>query len=116
MWNWRATTPTKPHVGQHYALWMEEQGLANWRDYFLQPTGHVQAQRRKWLIPERYHYNAWIAERSNSLLSQYHDAGEPFFLWASFFDPHPKYLVPEPWGHHVRPAVDHCAASQARRA
>ena len=85
------------HVGQHYALWMEEQGLANWRDYFLQPTGHVQAQRRKWLIPERYHYNAWIAERSNSLLSQYHDAGEPFFLWASFFDPHPKYLVPEPW-------------------
>ena len=26
------------HVGQHYALWMEEKGLSNWRDYFLQPT------------------------------------------------------------------------------
>ena len=85
------------HVGQHYALWMEERGLHNWRDYFLQPTGHVKAQRRKWLIPERFHYNAWIAERSNSLLTQYHDAGQPFFLWASFFDPHPKYLAPEPW-------------------
>ncbi len=85
------------HVGQHYALWMEEKGLSNWRDYFLQPTGHVESQRRKWLIPERYHYNAWIAERSQSLISQYQDAGEPFFLWASFFDPHPKYLVPEPW-------------------
>jgi uncharacterized sulfatase len=23
--------------------------------------------------------------------------GDSFFLWASFFDPHPKYLVPEPW-------------------
>ena len=101
------------HVGQHYALWMEEKGLSNWRDYYLQPTGNVAAQRRKWLIPERFHYNAWIAERSNSLISQYQEAGEPdgsvsaglspgdptrpFFLWASFFDPHPKYLAPEPW-------------------
>ena len=30
------------HVGQHYALWMEEKGLSNWRDYFLQPTGKVE--------------------------------------------------------------------------
>ena len=85
------------HVGQHYALWMEEKGLSNWRDYYLQPTGNVVSQRHKWLIPESFHYNAWIAERSNSLISQYHDADEPFFLWASFFDPHPKYLAPEPW-------------------
>ena len=93
------------HVGQHYALWMEEKGLSNWRDYYLRPTGNVVAQRRKdvavstrhWLIPERFHYNAWIAERSNALISQYRDAGESFFLWASFFDPHPKYLAPEPW-------------------
>ena len=93
------------HVGQHYALWMEEKGLSNWRDYYLEPTGHVKAQRRKWLIPERFHYNAWIAERSNALISQYQAADEPdgsastrpFFLWASFFDPHPKYLAPEPW-------------------
>ena len=92
------------HVGQHYALWMEEKGLSNWRDYYLQPTGNVVSQRRKWLIPERYHYNAWIAERSNALISQYHDADEPFFLWASFFDPHPKYLAPEPWDTMVDPA------------
>ncbi len=92
------------HVGQHYALWMEEKGLSNWRDYYLQPTGNVVAQQRKWLIPERFHYNAWIAERSNSLISQYDEAGEPFFLWASFFDPHPKYLAPEPWDTMYDPA------------
>lgn len=93
------------HVGQHYALWMEEKGLRNWRDYFLQPTGKIVEQRRKWLIPEEFHYNAWIAERSNALISQYHEQNQPdeseparpFFLWASFFDPHPKYLAPEPW-------------------
>ena len=85
------------HVGQHYALWMEEKGLSNWREYFLQPTGTVVEQRRKWLIPEEYHYNAWIAERSRALISEHKDAEQPFFLWASFFDPHPKYLAPEPW-------------------
>lgn len=92
------------HVGQHYALWMEENGLTNWRDYFLQPTGNVVEQRRKWLIPERFHYNAWIAERGKALISRFHDAGEPFFLWASFFDPHPKYLAPEPWDTMYDPA------------
>ena len=99
------------HVGQHYALWMEAKGLHNWRDYFLQPTGHLVEQRRKWLIPEEFHYNAWIAERSKSLISQYSQSAQyndseqadgsvsarPFLLWASFFDPHPKYLAPEPW-------------------
>ena len=85
------------HVGQHYVLWMEEKGLTNWRDYYRPPTGNNDSQYRKWLIPEEYHYNAWIAERTNSLLSQFKADDEPFFMWASFFDPHPVYLVPKPW-------------------
>ena len=85
------------HVGQHYAIWMEEQGLTNWRNYFRPPTGNNAEQQRRWLIPEEYHYGTWIAERSCAQLNQYADNGEPFFLWSSFFDPHPKYLVPEPW-------------------
>lgn len=85
------------HVGQHYVLWMEEKGLDNWRDYFRPPTGNNPNQKRKWLIPEEYHYNAWIADRTNALISEYNDNDEPFFMWASFFDPHPDYLVPEPW-------------------
>lgn len=85
------------HVGQHYAIWMEEKGCENWRDYFRPPTGNNSEQRRKWLIPEEYHYDTWIAERTNALLEQYHRNSDTFFLWASFFDPHPKYLVPEPW-------------------
>ncbi|MBT7806738.1 sulfatase-like hydrolase/transferase, partial [Candidatus Poribacteria bacterium] len=28
------------HVGQHYAIWMEENGCHNWRDYFRPPTGN----------------------------------------------------------------------------
>ena len=85
------------HVGQHYALWMEEKGLKNWRDYFSKPTGTIESQQHKWNLPEEFHYNAWIAERTNHYLEQYRQGGQPFFLWASFFDPHPSYLVPEPW-------------------
>ena len=85
------------HVGQHYAIWMEEKGFVNWRDYFRTPTGNNDDQFRKWLIPEEYHYDTWIAERTNALLEQYAQSGQNFLLYASFFDPHPKYLVPEPW-------------------
>lgn len=85
------------HVGQHYAIWLEENGCDNWRDYYRPPTGTNDSQKRKWLIPEKYHYGTWIAERSYALLEQYAENQEPFFLWSSFLDPHPKYLVPEPW-------------------
>lgn len=91
-------------VGQHYALWMEENGLANWRDYFQPPTGNNPNQKHRWLIPERYHYDAWIAERTGARLEQYANNRENFFLWASFFDPHPPYLVPEPWDSMYDPA------------
>lgn len=85
------------HVGQHYALWMEEKGLTNWRDYFRPPTGNRKSRSRSWEIPEEYHYNNWIAERTNAMLDEYAGKNENFFLWTSFFDPHPPYLVPEGW-------------------
>jgi arylsulfatase A-like enzyme len=92
------------HVGQHYAIWMEEKGCDNWRDYYVPPTGTMDRSiQYKWDIPEKYHYNTWIAERTNAMLDQYKENEESFFLWASFFDPHPPYLVPEPWDTMYNP-------------
>ncbi|MEC0238540.1 sulfatase-like hydrolase/transferase [Paenibacillus dokdonensis] len=92
------------HVGQHYALWMEEKGFDNWRDYFLAPTGNMDPGiKHTWPIPEEIHYDAWIAERTNAMLEQHKQKDEPFFLWSSFFDPHPDYLVPEPWDRMYDP-------------
>jgi uncharacterized sulfatase len=85
-------------AGQHYAIWLEEQGCSNWRDYFRPPLGTMDpAIMHKWPLPEKYHYNTWIAERTNALLSQYQSEERPFFIWASFPDPHPKYIASEPW-------------------
>lgn len=91
------------HVGQHYAIWMEEKGFSNWREVFRKPTGTQDSQHHAWPIPEQYHYNTWIAERSCALMQDYTTRDEPFFLWSSFFDPHPPYLVPEPWASMYDP-------------
>ena len=91
-------------AGQHYALWLEENGLDNWRDYFVAPTGRKDpAQQHTWEIPEAYHYNNWIAQRSCAKLDEYQRDEDSFFLWASFPDPHPPYLVSRPWDEMYDP-------------
>lgn len=109
---------TRPHadeasVGQHYAIWMEEKGLHNWRDYFRNTwrdfhfNGEaVDLERRHvWDLPEQMHSNRWIEERSIHFMEQSRQKGQPFFCWASYFDPHPPYLVPEPWASMYDPAT-----------
>jgi len=85
------------HAGQHYAAWMEDKGCRDWRKFFQPPTGTTPKQHHRWNIPEDLHYNTWITERSVERLKTYADGDQPFLLWASYFDPHPPYLVPEPW-------------------
>lgn len=105
------------HVGQHYAIWMEDKAPGAWRDYFVptpkdnlpEPDGFPLATRKRpapgeaWDIPEELHYNAWIAERTNALMEEFSREGRNFYLWASFFDPHPPYMVPEPYASMYDP-------------
>lgn len=110
------------HVGQHYAIWMEEKGLKNWRDYFqpwaLDPTGHRASPLvprdpevggagfrayEPWQLPQEMHYTAWTGERTIAAIERAHDANRPFFIWSSYHDPHPPYAVPDPWFSMYRP-------------
>lgn len=100
------------HAGQHYALWMEENGLPEWREHFQNRWGEFSfgdpphpAQKHRWSLPEKFHPNAWIAERTNARIDTARQNGKPFFAWASFFDPHPPYLVPAPWDTLYDPAA-----------
>ena len=105
------------HVGQHYAIWLEEQGLTDWRDYF-QPlpeetsskapkinenVGYWAREERAWRLPEALHYTPWTAERSIAQIDEAVREDRPFFTWASFHDPHPPYTVPEPWASMYNP-------------
>ncbi|MCB0093075.1 MAG: sulfatase-like hydrolase/transferase, partial [Caldilineaceae bacterium] len=94
------------HAGQHYAIWMEEQGLTNWRDYFVEWPPNPTAPKREhsWELPQELHYTTWTAERTIANIEQSVQADKPFFLWSSFHDPHPPYLVSEPWASMYDPA------------
>lgn len=106
-------------VGMHYALWMEEKGCENWRDYFLPPTGNMSKdEKHTWNIPEEFHYDAWIAERTNAMLEDYKQNDQPFFLWASFPDPHPAYYIPKPWDtmyDQNKLTIPHCSDGEHDR-
>jgi len=101
------------HAGQHYAIWLEEKGLTNWRDYFQPwPPSETAPEnsslywvrdRRTWSLPEELHYSTWTGERTVAQLERAAAEEEPFFVWASFQDPHPPYIVPEPWASMYDP-------------
>lgn len=99
------------HAGQHYALWMQdEKGATDWEKHFQNTQGrHVygtprrEPQQYTWDLPEELHYNTWITERSMARIDEMAEQKKPFFLWASYFDPHPTYLVPEPWASMYDP-------------
>lgn len=98
-------------VGQHYALWLEKQGLTNWAEYFQPLPGEEASplapkrvpgttgyeRERTWKLPEALHYTPWTAERAIAQIEEAALEDKPFFTWASFHDPHPPYVVPEPW-------------------
>ncbi|MCX5659432.1 MAG: sulfatase-like hydrolase/transferase [Planctomycetota bacterium] len=93
------------HVGQHYAIWLEEHGLKDWADYFVPLPGQTNGHKttRTWALPPELHYTTWTAERTIANIERSAGAGRPFFLWSSFHDPHPPYTVPEPWASMYRP-------------
>lgn len=94
------------HVGQHYAIWMEEKGLINWRDYFqsFPPDPGAPDRKHVWDLPPELHYTTWTAERTVADIEKHAAEDQPFFLWSSFHDPHPPYLVPQPWSDMYDPA------------
>ena len=90
------------HAGQHYAIWMEDKGLKNWQDYFQSwPPSDKRREywegKGRWDLPEEYHYSVWTADRTIAQIEKAHADGQPFFCWSSFHDPHPPYVVPQPW-------------------
>ncbi len=105
-------------AGQHYGVWMEDRELADWRDYFQPAPGETSAraiaigtngeywkrQARIWALPEDFHYTRWTGERSVVFIDDALAQDRPFFLWSSFHDPHPPYVLSEPWASMYDPA------------
>lgn len=94
------------HVGQHYGIWMRDKGLPDYESYFVSVENqHGPGQRKyAWDLPEEFHYTTWTGERTIAAIERDVADQKPFFIWSSFHDPHPPYLVPEPWASMYDPA------------
>ncbi len=93
------------HIGKEaewgYGAWVEAQLGQAWRDF----SAKGKAVPYVWPFEEKYHLNAFISDRTQRLLERHHEREEPFYLWASFNDPHPPYTTPEPWASLYDPAT-----------
>jgi uncharacterized sulfatase len=58
-----------------------------------------------WAIPTRLTNSVWTADRAVDFLERERDAATPFFLFASFQDPHHPHCVPTDYGNRVDPAA-----------
>lgn len=81
----------------HYGFWLREHdpdapSLVGIRGARRSPTGAPQSGLSR--LPVACHQSTWIAERSLEYLDGWARGDEPFFLWASFFDPHHPFLPP----------------------
>ena len=89
-----------------YGRWLDAQhprGQELMRPDAGQPSPRGADRTWTMALPEELHYNTWVADRTIAFLDA-QPAGEPFFAWCSFPDPHPPYGAPEPWASMYDPA------------
>ncbi|HUS80962.1 MAG TPA: sulfatase-like hydrolase/transferase [Armatimonadota bacterium] len=95
-----------PGVDGDYLYWLrarDPDGFARMQADAGVRTPHGAEQAWHMALPETLHYNTWVADRTIDFLDN-HPAGEPFFAWCSFPDPHHPYCPPEPWASMYDPA------------
>ncbi len=90
----------------HYDRWLEVDGrgeekrrLASAR---LRPDTDA---ARTWFpaLPVAFHASSWVGDRAVCYIREH--STEPFFLWASFPDPHVPFNAPEPWSRLYDPSA-----------
>ncbi|MCA9673407.1 MAG: sulfatase-like hydrolase/transferase, partial [Myxococcales bacterium] len=91
-------------LGLHYGRWLGRDGRrAAWRHFLdASPARKLPSSPRApqtWhaALPEALHPTTWVADRTIEALRARRDA--PFFVWASFPDPHHPLDPPAPWCH-----------------
>ncbi len=92
---------SEPHAaGMHYGAWLRSRGV-NLSDHF---DIHDYDHFGPWDLPPEHHGSTWVADRTLAAIDRARTAEKPFFVWASFQDPHNPYVTPEPWASLHDPA------------
>jgi arylsulfatase A-like enzyme len=97
--------PPNPPNGHHYERWFYADGKGDEKNRLYgirldpQTTG---AQTWHSALPQAWHNSEWTGNQTIDYLKRRTKDDKPFFLWASFPDPHHPFDAPEPWSrlHH----------------
>lgn len=90
----------------HHRVWLERnhpEGLELWRREHALDPGIGAYESWKNAIPAQQHYTHWTAQQSVNWLAN-RQTEQPFFLWASFSDPHKPFAPPQPYCDMYDPA------------
>lgn len=87
----------------HYRAWLEDKGVnVDHLHHERESSRSTKRIRRavtygKWEIDPEHTQTAWITEESTAWIRRQHDIGKPWMCWASYQDPHPPYVCPDPY-------------------
>ncbi|VCU69869.1 Arylsulfatase [Pigmentiphaga humi] len=96
-------------INGHYRQWLRgvcPEGEALLGRQHALPSGYELAkagQAWRTRIPEAFHPSAWIADRTSERLREYAQQELPFFVYASFPDPHHPYTPPGKYWDMYKP-------------
>ena len=79
-----------------YVAWLRQaapQYLPDYRAVEPVPGGNPFRAR----IPDEFHETTWCGSQSRQMLRELASRDQPFFLFSSYWRPHPPFEVPEPW-------------------
>ena len=82
-----------------YWIWLKDRGLkeSEINKYFREQTG-------TWSLPRQLHQSVFVADHAIEVIERHRRDDRPFFLWASFTDPHPPHVAPPPYDDMYDPS------------
>jgi arylsulfatase A-like enzyme len=90
--------PLPPPKGQHHSRWFYSDGNGDNRNIQYQSDlgpASIAPQTFYSGLPVAWHNSTWVGDRTIDFISKQKET--PFFVWASFPDPHHPFDCPEPW-------------------
>lgn len=91
-------TSYKFTAGMHYRVWLKDKGITDRQinEWFNYKPADSYREAGRWQLPREYHPSVFTGECAREFLENA-DADRPFFLWASFSDPHDPHVTPAPY-------------------
>ncbi|MCP5112910.1 MAG: sulfatase-like hydrolase/transferase [bacterium] len=81
-----------------YGVWLKDRGLTE-TDLEM----HFNRQLGTWSLPRELHPSVFVADHAIEAFQNHRNSDEPFFMWASFQDPHSPHVVPPPYDRMIEP-------------